>query len=370
MDYEKQVSSFMKRKAVREILGSDYVLSSKQYERLCKLLDIYKTPKAMENMLTTVANFIYYDLTNYVGRYRRLVGIPGTSKYTQTLRYGRNSKKIYNQQTSKKIKHFKNTSNFWINLGFSEIEARKQVQEIQTARALLSAKKIKGTSLYTVRSKEFWINNGYTEDEAIEKVKSIQITNGIDYYRKKYPNDYEERFLQRIKKWKDSYNQNDLVQLNLKKSHSVAGAMARGLSYDDAVVTREKNVNHLQCIRKIPSKISQKFCEMLEIKLLGTCYYDTKNYEKLIAGYRVDFYHQDTKTAIEFYGDFYHRNPALFKSDHFAFNMTALEKWEYDNAREKKIRNDKKVDRLLIVWESDFRKSPSQTIDKIIKEIL
>ena len=87
-------------------------------------------------------------------------------------------------------------------------------------------------------------------------------------------------------------------------------------------------------------------------------------------GYRVDFYHKETKTVVEFYGDFYHRNPALFESNHIAFGTTAKEKWDYDRIRENKIQQDKNVKQLLVVWDSEFRKNSKETVNKIIKEIL
>lgn len=371
MNYDKQITRLLNRKAVKAILGNEYKLNADQQIRLCKLLDMYNTPKNMENMLSTVANFIYYDLTNYVGRYRRLAKTTGTSPYTQMLRYGRYWQDVYKKQNNKKTKHFKNTVRYWINLGYSEELAKEQVRIIQTLRAAESAKKTTGTSLYTVRSIEYWLNAGYTEQEARERVRKIQTTNGIQYYKERYPENYEEKFKERINKYKLSYNNNnDLDIVNHKKSHSIEGALARGLNYSQALEVRNKNIQHLRSIRRLPSKISQKFCDMLDSKLLGNCYYFDKNYEKLIAGYRVDFYHKETKTVVEFYGDFYHRNPLLFEANHIAFGTTAKEKWDYDKIRETKIQQDKNVNQLLIVWESRFRKNPEETINNIIKEIL
>lgn len=370
MDYEKQIGRFLKRKSVKTILGDDYELSDSQKMRLCKLLDIYKTPKNMENMLTTVANFIYYDVSNYVGRYRRLVGTSGTTQYSQMLRYGRHWQAVYEQQSQSKVEHFPNTMKYWLDKGYSDTEAQEKISEIQTYRGHKAARKLRGTSMYTVRSMEYWLNNGYSESEARQQVKRIQTTNGLDFYRKKYPDNYEEKYNERIKQWQRSYNRNDLDKINLKKSHSVDGALARGLTLQEALDVRKTNLDHMKTIRRMPSKISQKFCGMLETKLPGICYYADKNYEKLIAGYRVDFYHEGTQTVVEFYGDFYHRNPALFEADHTAFGMDASTRWEYDKQRENAIVQDPKTCHLFVVWESEFRKNPQQTINNIIEEIL
>jgi very-short-patch-repair endonuclease len=368
MNYEKQITRFLKRKPVINVLGKNYILNDLQYQRFCKLLDMYKTPKNMENMLTTVATFIKYDVSNYVGRYRRLVGTNGTSVYYQMLRYGRHYQDVYSKQTSSKIKHFKNTVGYWLNNGYTLEEAKSQVRAIQQARGLEAAKKIKGTSCYTVRSVEYWLNNGYTLEEARAKVKLIQTTNGIEFYKNKYSDNYKQKFDERIAEWKKSLlENNDMNFINLKKSHSIKGGLARGLTLDEASVIRDKNIRHMKSIRRLPSKISQKMCSMLFDKIGGKCYYESKNYEKLISGYRVDFYHYETDTVIEFYGDFFHRNPKMFESTHIAFSITAKERWEYDKHRISAIR--KKVSNVIIVWESDFRKNPSAVVDKIIKEM-
>lgn len=370
MNYDKQIIRFMNRKSVKNILGTDYQLTPNQKARLCKLFDIYKTPKKMENMLSTVANFIYYDLTNYVGRYRRLSGINGTTKYTQMLRYGRYWASVYSLQSRNKTRHFMNTVEYWAEKGYSVKEANEQVQRVQTERGNKAASKLRGTSRYTIRSVEYWINNGYSEQEAKEKVREIQTTNGIEFYKEKYPENYEKEFSERIQKWKESYNKNDLAEINLKKSPTIDGALARGLTYDEAIIVRQNNIDHMRTIRRLPSQISQKFCSMLETKIQGSCYYSSKNYEKLIAGYRVDFYHKESKTVVEFYGDFFHRNPKLFEADHTVFGTTAREKWEYDNHRELAIRKDKKVEKFFVVWESNFRKNPEQIVNNIVEEIL
>jgi len=213
------------------------------------------------------------------------------------------------------------------------------------------------------------MNNGYSEEEAKEQVHKIQTTNGIDFYKERYPANYEQKFRERIQKWQESYNKNDLEEINRKKSHTISGALARGLSYQEAVSVRQKNLAHMKNIRRLPSIISQKLAGMLDSKIHGTCYYASKNYEKLIAGYRVDFYHKETKTVVEFYGDFYHRNPNLFESEHTSFGVTAREKWDYDATRANKIKLDKNTNNFIVVWESEFRKNPEQVILNIMEKI-
>lgn len=369
MDYEKQISRFFKRKGISDILGNDYRLTDIQFKRFCRLLDVYKTIKNMENMLATVAYFIKYDLSNYLGRYRRLKGVNGTSSYTQMLRYGRKWKEVYDSQNKKKISAFPNRIEYWLDRGVTAEQAVQEVHKIQLERGNKAALKLKGTSCYTVRSTDYWVNNGYSLDEARNKVKTIQTTNGLEFYRKKYPDSYEEKFSQRIEHWKKSLSEYDQQLLNLKRSPSIEGNLARGVSYEDAVTSYQMMVDRLKTIRKLPSKVSQKMCSMLDDRLTGTCYYTTKNYEKLIQGYRVDFYHSESKTVVEFYGDFFHRNPNIYESTFVAHSISSKERWEYDKHRENDIASSIDVNKLIVVWESDFRKNPEKVIQNIIREI-
>jgi len=157
--------------------------------------------------------------------------------------------------------------------------------------------------------------------------------------------------------------------INLKKSPSIEGGLARGLTFNEAVYRYEKMVERLRAIRKLPSKISQKMCDMLFDRLGGSCYYSSNSHEYLIGRVRVDFYHKETKTVVEFYGDYYHQNPKLYEKHHVVYGITAEEKWKYDLGREDIIKSDDKVNKFIVVWESDFRKNPVECVNSIIKEI-
>jgi very-short-patch-repair endonuclease len=312
---------------------------------------------------------IKYDLTNYLGRVKRLKGIPGTSKYTQILRYGRYYADIMNNQSKSKTSHFKNKIDYWLDVGYNQEQAHIQVKRVQTDRAILAGNKLRGTSIYSVRSTQYWINNGYTQKEAQEQVTRIQTTNGIAFYKKKYPDNYKEEFANRIDKWQYSLSKLDQQELNFKKGHSIEANIYRGLSYSAAVEKYDKMCNHMALIRRLPSKISQKMAAMLETNIGGTCFYDTKQYEYLINKYRVDFYHMQSKTVVEFYGDYYHQNPMKFNNDSIVHGVTAQDRWDYDAQRQSIIEASSKVNKFLIVWESEFRSDPDKTIQYIRNEI-
>lgn len=367
---DKQIDRFLKRKQVIEILGENYQLTNIQLKRIKLVFEKYGVNKNIENMFKSLAIMIKYDLSNYIGRIRRLKGIPGTTQYTQMLRYGRFYKSIYECQKKARTKNLKNTFEYWASLGYDHNAALEQIKIIQLERAKKAALKIKGTSLYSCRSKLFWINKGYSDEEANEQVRRIQVTNGIEYYKKKYPDNYKEKFANRISKWQTSLkDNNDYNELSFKKGHSVNAWMAKNLSYEDALLKYNKLVEHLQTIRRRPSNISQKMFDMLFDQIGETCFYSTKNYEYQIEGYQVDFYHKESKTVIEFYGDFFHRNPNKYDEFFECFGYTSRQKWEYDKLREDTIKNSNKVNRFIVIWESQFRTNPTETVNQILQEL-
>lgn len=370
----KQTQRFLNRKSVKRIL-QDTTLTDIHYMRLNNFFDYYISPKNVECMLDTIANFVLYDLNNYKGRYRRLKGIPGTTKYTQLLRYGKKEfLKIYNKQTSNKKKGFKNCIEYWLDKGYSEEESKIQVNQIQRERNKLSVEKIKGTSEYSCRSLSYWLKQGFTEEESKQKVTEIQTTNGLSWYINKYGIDDGPMLYQsRITKWQQTLTDKTIEEMdviNLKKSHSVDGQIARGHSVAEARIKYDQYCEKMKAKpRQRFSKISQHLFEILDNLITGTTYYEIKNYEYLINGLRVDFFHKESGTVIEFHGDFFHRNPLVYKADFKSFGYTSEEKWLLDKNREERIRTSNLVSNLIIVWESNYRLNPDTVISECVEHI-
>ena len=109
--------------------------------------------------------------------------------------------------------------------------------------------------------------------------------------------------------------------------------------------------------------------QRLEASLSGDVFYHTKNYEYLVAGHRVDFYHRDSKTVVEFYGDFHHRSPAIYGPDTIFYGKKTSDVWAYDNAREMRIRGSDKTVNFIIVWEAAYRQNPTEIVNNIIQQI-
>lgn len=365
----------MNRKVVKHVLG-EHSLTPQQHRRLELLFDAYGSPRTLENMLTTIAIFVKYDLTNYVGRYRRLKGIPGTTKYTQILRYGKiGYMEIYKIQSKRKTSHFTNTTDYWVSKGYSIQEANRQVSEVQTHRARIAAEKTTGSSEYTIRSMVYWMKRGFTEEEARRKVAKIQTTNGEAWYIDRYgPDEGPKKYEKRIQRWQATLNdrsEKERLLINRKKSNSVEGYMLNGYTEQEAIEKSEKFRNKMKSkLHRCTSKISQDlfFRVSEQIGEYG-CYFNDLNYEFKIDKYRVDFYHKPSKTIIEFYGDFFHRNPSIYDSEFESFGYTSKEKWDYDAQRMSNISSSPKAKNIMIVWEGEYRNDIDNTVEKCVQYI-
>jgi very-short-patch-repair endonuclease len=347
----KEAARFLNRKKVKQILQNK-VLTDNHIKRLNNFFSIYRC-KEVEDMHCTIAKFVLYDLTNYNGRYRRLKGIPGTTKYTQLLRYGKKEfKKVITEQSKRTTKHFKNKIEYWVANGLPPEEAKVVVSKIQTSRSRRSPVTKKGVTEYSIRCVDFWVKRGKTESEAKNIISNLQ--------RRSHSEDRNIRWQNTLK----SKSVGEIALINAKKGHSVEAYMLRGMSEHDAIeasILYFKNRNNF-------SKSSQIFFSFLETFLDGDVYYKSKNYEKQINGKCVDFYHVNSNTVIEYYGDFWHRNPKIYNSEFVAYEKSSLTVWDEDHRRITKIKNNNNV-RVIIVWESDVNKNRQKVVEYIIKEI-
>lgn len=87
--------------------------------------------------------------------------------------------------------------------------------------------------------------------------------------------------------------------------------------------------------------------------------------EKLIGKYHLDYYDETLNIAVEFYGDFWHANPLIYKENDSILGVSTCEIWERDKARENEIKQNG-IKEVYIVWENDFRNNPLETLNKLI----
>ncbi len=88
--------------------------------------------------------------------------------------------------------------------------------------------------------------------------------------------------------------------------------------------------------------------------------------------YLIDFYIKELNIGIEFNGDIWHANPIKYSANDkpisFQNDYTAEYIWEKDKIKNEYLKT--KLNKLIIIWESDFYKDGiDNTIDKILKII-
>lgn len=76
----------------------------------------------------------------------------------------------------------------------------------------------------------------------------------------------------------------------------------------------------------------------------------------------------DDKIIIEFYGNYWHANPKLFKAeDIFHHKLKAKDIWKKDKERINILKNN--GFKILIVWQDDYQKNKQKCIDDLIKQL-
>jgi very-short-patch-repair endonuclease len=351
----KNIERFLKRKSTKEILGDQYILTSQHVIRLTKVFDYYGSPKKIENWLPAIAYMVKYNLTNYASRIKRLKHLPASpSVYSLMLRYGVNWKEHHDSHALKRTLHFKNKIDYWTNLGFTTDTAIQKVSETQTMRSAKSPASQRGATEYSIRCVGYWLKKGFSEEEAKREGSSIQS---------------KPRSPEVIEKWLESLllkTDEEKELINRKKGHSIDAYMLNGYDTKTAeelsILYYAKRTNY--------SQTSQSFFILLE-SLLGSnqVYYKVKNYEKQFGSRCVDFYDADTKTVIEYYGDFWHRNPTKYHAEFIAYNKKSRTIWEEDAIRIETIARHHDVNRVIIIWESEVINNPHNAANSIITEI-
>ena len=132
-----------------------------------------------------------------------------------------------------------------------------------------------------------------------------------------------------------------------------------------SLTPEQRNQRVARMIKGLPrSKISDDFRQ----HLIDARLYAGFVSEQVISGFTVDEANETLKVILEFFGDYYHCNPSNPKfSDPEFYNttirMTSAQKWQYDRRRLAGLR--KVGYRILVVWESDWRKNPEDVLSRV-----
>ena len=182
-DYKTIAKNFTNRKHIKHLFR-DVTLQS------CTILELenlFKTHKKASNSDSTViiADMLLSAELDFINRYQIITSSDYNTLEYFEARYGSEKGKerfdaAKHKQREQARHNFKNTTQYWIDRGYTEIEAINQVSKEQTMRASKIKKGIK-----TCRSLQYWIDRGYSEDVAIKKVHDVQ-SRSVNYFINKY----------------------------------------------------------------------------------------------------------------------------------------------------------------------------------------
>lgn len=117
------------------------------------------------------------------------------------------------------------------------------------------------------------------------------------------------------------------------------------------------------------SKIAKEFIS----KLISVLNLQENEYirEKPHWKYNIDLFIKDL-AIIEFYGDFWHANPEIYKEDDIigiSYNtITAKEKWEKDSYRIEELKRELNLP-VIIIWEKSYKENKEKIILDIVQNI-
>lgn len=197
---------FMGPKIVNDILGHDCKLSSKQIVQLTEFFDYFNDRDRSSIWRKNIAIWIKNGLNDWISRREQLSQVSSNSKEYFNLMYGSTAgMEMYEKYKCRVVKNLPNTVDYWIEKGYPENIARKNIIDIQNKRNKRATEKTRGTSNHTIRSKEFWISRGYSDEEAASKVACLQ-TRDEAFYIEKYgpdigPMRFEQSKVRRKKTW-------------------------------------------------------------------------------------------------------------------------------------------------------------------------
>jgi len=330
-----KVDQFLKTNAVRICVPITNEIRNELTQLLNNLSQLGKTQ--LYDWQNTICRFINHGLDNYLQRVQKLMVLKtSTSLEAYQLRYGEElGYQKYIEITTIKVAHFPSSIKFWINKGYTEEEAVECVRISQTEKSKKSSQKIKGVRGSTARSIDFWLSRGLTLDEAQLKVKEIQTNGSLEKMIKKYgETEGKRRYLDANAKRTISLNKSDMK----RGGSQIANNFFRKLLVHAPTVVFGKPEH----IIKVSDRV-----------------------------FKVDGYHPDTTTVIEFFGDYWHANPSKYTSEDLItigrHKIPAAAIWAKDTERLNLI--EELGYRTIVIWESDYRKDPNHTISNLVSKL-
>ena len=250
---------------------------------------------------------------------------------------------------------FKHSQESRIQIGLSQKENYNDPVFVEEAR------KRNAAPTHSQWKKEYWIiKHGYTEEEAIKKVSELQTRIptqktknkiSVSVAGQKNPSSYKSVMernnctKQEAKKLMPCYGRTGDTHPMWQKHHTPEALQKIANSY-------------------VSARKRQKSC--LEIELFEALKKDIDTLESnkaVFSHYICDVVYEDSKRIVEFFGDFWHCNPAIWGGDDYnkIMKMKASERWAHDDKKIKKL-NELGYE-VFIVWEADFNNNKDLSIE-------
>jgi hypothetical protein len=247
-------------------------------------------------------------------------------------------------------KRSRNCKEFWINKGYNEENAIVKSKEVmceihEKTSKILKSNPIKYANKYPTKV-EYYTTKGISEDDAKLEISKIQNRFSLDICIDKYGKEEGKIvFTNRQIKWHDTLTKNG----NIKGGYS---KISQVLFYD--IIKSYDNTNRIKQV-----------------------YFWTKNKEYILKNdvsiFLYDFVDLNSKKIIEYNGDQYHANPSKYScSDmphpyHKTNKYRADKIWKRDGIKIELAKSNG-FD-VLVIWDSEYRKYPQQTLQKCIEFI-
>ena len=223
---------------------------------------------------------------------------------------------------------------YWISKGMTPAEAKKKVSDIQKQ----NNSKREYKSEHVILNKKYWMaKHNYTEADAIEKVRKIQAdrsSRSSKFSGKKHTKESRKRISISMSK--------HVQEIGVDNWIKHFGELSKGVSKTE-----------IECYNYIKQHIEPNLQAHVEIL----------NY---VADMGIGF------NIIEFNGDYWHANPALYEADQklrYPGNIEKLAKETWAKDADRYAEFISMGFRILIIWEYDWKHNREEVI-KQIKEFL
>lgn len=190
----------------------------------------------------------------------------------------------------------------------------------------------------------------------VQRQKSIEQKKNSEYQKK-----FKQSIENRDKRWREEGH----PRLGMKQSDETKKKIGKANTGTFKGKTwNEMYGDEVAALRRIQNSIAM--CRINETLLVDKkSSYENEIYvqylkalgferNKQISKYNVDFLNKDTKTIVEFNGDYWHMNPSLYEKDFYnpTIKMYAQDKWEFDNKRITELQQMGYT--VFVWWESEM----------------